>query len=206
MVGRVRADDRDDRGMGAPGVVQVGQPVPQPRAQMQQDCRGPAHHRVAVGRAGSHPFKQSQHPRICGTASSSCTKYISEVPGFMEHSPHPSPPRSELMPAPRSRHTPVCVRSVDFHCDSAGALPNCLAPHPLASWWRQFTLANDPEEAGDDLNSQLLPGRAAIAEAGRRAAGVVRNRRSPAVEPAVDGAADTVGEFTPRGRAHPHCT
>jgi hypothetical protein len=66
----------------------------------------------------------------------------------------------------------------------------------------QFTLANDPEEAGDDLNSQLLPGRAAIAEAGRRATGEVRNRRSPATGPAVDGAADTVGEFTPRGRAH----
>jgi len=55
---------------------------------------------------------------------------------------------------------------VDFHCDGAGArrqLP--AARFPCQPTEGQPTLADDPEEAGDDLDNPLLPGAAAIAEA-----------------------------------------
>jgi hypothetical protein len=68
----------------------------------------------------------------------------------------------------------------------------------------QSTLADDAEEAGEDLNTQPLPGTAAIAEAERRS----RRSAQPAepVAPAADGAADIVGEFARAARAHadPH--
>jgi hypothetical protein len=58
---------------------------------------------------------------------------------------------------------------MDFHCDGAEArrqLPGARFPCQPAEG--QPTLADGPEEAGDDLTNQLLPRAAAIADAERR--------------------------------------
>ena len=62
MVGRVVADDVDDRHLGAARVVQVRQPVAQARPEVQQRRRGPIRHpRVAVGGAGGDALEQAEH-------------------------------------------------------------------------------------------------------------------------------------------------
>ena len=55
------ADDVDDRAPGPSGVVQVGQAVAQPRAEVEQSGRRPAGHPgKAVGRAGGDTLEGGQ--------------------------------------------------------------------------------------------------------------------------------------------------
>jgi hypothetical protein len=62
VMGGVVADDIHHRGVCAPGVVQIRQPVGQSRTQVQQGGGGPAGDPgVTVGRTGGHPFEQAQH-------------------------------------------------------------------------------------------------------------------------------------------------
>ena len=62
MVGRVIPDDVHDRGRRAPGVVQIGEAIGQPRTQMQQGRGGLAGDAaIAVRRAGGDAFEQTQH-------------------------------------------------------------------------------------------------------------------------------------------------
>ena len=61
MVGRLVAHDVDDRRLRAPGVVQVGEPVGEARAAVQQRRRRLARHaRVAIGCAGHHALEQAE--------------------------------------------------------------------------------------------------------------------------------------------------
>jgi hypothetical protein len=66
VIGRMVADDVDHPRRRLVGVVDVGEPVGQPRPQMQQGRRRPvAHPVVPVGRPGHHPLEQPQdaaHP------------------------------------------------------------------------------------------------------------------------------------------------
>ena len=63
VVGGVIADQVDDRAPGAAGVVQIGQPVVETGAQVQQAGGRPTRHSgVAVGGAGGHPLEEGQHP------------------------------------------------------------------------------------------------------------------------------------------------
>ena len=79
------ADDVDDRAVGPPGVVEVGQPVAEPGPEVEQRGRRPTGHPgVPVGGAGGHPLEQGQDAAHPGTSSSAATKCISEVPGFMK--------------------------------------------------------------------------------------------------------------------------
>ena len=68
VVAGMIAHQIDDRRAGAPGVVQVGQPVGQPRPEVQQGCRRlVGHPRIAIRRAGDHAFEQAEHaahPRL----------------------------------------------------------------------------------------------------------------------------------------------
>ena len=62
VIGGVLADDVDDAGVGLLGVVQVGQPIGEAGAQVQQGGRRPSQHAVvAVGRARHHALEQAQH-------------------------------------------------------------------------------------------------------------------------------------------------
>jgi len=63
----VIADDRDDRRPGAPGVVQVGEPVGHPGPEVQEHHGGAAGHAgVAVGGAGGHALEQREHAAHLG--------------------------------------------------------------------------------------------------------------------------------------------
>jgi hypothetical protein len=66
VIGGVIADHIDHGRSGAAGVVQIGQAVTQPRAQVQQGHRGlVGHPAIAIGRARHHAFEQTQdgaHP------------------------------------------------------------------------------------------------------------------------------------------------
>ena len=66
VVGRVVADQVDDRRPRTPRVVEVGEPVAEPRPMMEQGHRGAiGHARVAVGGAGHDPLEQAEdraHP------------------------------------------------------------------------------------------------------------------------------------------------
>jgi hypothetical protein len=62
VIGRMVADDVDHARSRLVGVVNVCQPVGQPRPQMQQGGGGlVAHPVVAVGGAGHHPLEQPEH-------------------------------------------------------------------------------------------------------------------------------------------------
>ena len=62
VVGRVIADDVDDRRRRAPRVVQVGEAVGESRAEVQQrDRRLAGHAPVTVRGAGHHALEQAQH-------------------------------------------------------------------------------------------------------------------------------------------------
>ena len=175
MVGGVRADDGDDRGVGAPGVVQVGQPVPQPGAQVKQGCRGSAGHPgVAVGCAGGHPFEQDQHPPHLRHR----VQLMHEVHlgGARIHETHVhTRVHQGLHQRPRRDHvTPPYVCSPwTFNCGSARAyrqLPGAASScQPVPG---QPTLADDPEEAGDDQTVNCSR-HSRNSGAERRAAGVV---------------------------------
>ena len=59
MVQRMITDQVDDGRTCTPGVVQIGNPVPQPGTQVQQRCgRHARHPTIAVCCAGADPFKQ----------------------------------------------------------------------------------------------------------------------------------------------------
>ena len=69
VIGRLVADDVDDRGRGAAGVVQIGQAVGEAGTAVQQRRGGLAGHpRVAVGGAGHHAFEQAEHAVHAGNA------------------------------------------------------------------------------------------------------------------------------------------
>lgn len=56
------ADDVDHRAPCPPGVVQVGEPIAQTGAEMEEGGRRPAGHPcIAVGCTGRHPFEQGEH-------------------------------------------------------------------------------------------------------------------------------------------------
>ena len=82
----VVADDVDDRAVGPPGVVEVGQTVAQSGAEVEQRggraCRpcGRSRRRPRWPR----PSNRASTPCIRGTSSRAATKCISEVPGFMK--------------------------------------------------------------------------------------------------------------------------
>ena len=62
MIGRVIADDVDQRGHRLVGVVQIGEAVAQPRPEMQQGRRRLVGHApVAVGGAGDDALEQPEH-------------------------------------------------------------------------------------------------------------------------------------------------
>ena len=62
VIGRVLADDVDDARARLLRVVQIGEPVAEPGAEMKQRARGLAGHAViAVGGAGDDAFEQAQH-------------------------------------------------------------------------------------------------------------------------------------------------
>ena len=62
VIGRVFTHHIDDGGGGTAGVVEIGKAIAQPRAQMQQGCRGLAGHAaIAVSRARYHTFEQAEH-------------------------------------------------------------------------------------------------------------------------------------------------
>ena len=66
VVGGVIADHVDDRAAGLAGIVEVGKPVAQARAEVQQGNRRLVRHpAITIGRAGHHAFEQPQdraHP------------------------------------------------------------------------------------------------------------------------------------------------
>ena len=67
VVRRVVADDVDDRGVGAPRVVQVGEAVAEPGPEVQQRRgRAAGHPRVPVGRAGGHALEEAEHAAHLG--------------------------------------------------------------------------------------------------------------------------------------------
>ncbi len=69
MVGRLVADAVHHLRVRAPPIVQVGKPVREARAAMQQRGRGlPRHPRIAVGRAGDHALEQAEHAAHAGDA------------------------------------------------------------------------------------------------------------------------------------------
>ena len=62
MVGGMVADDIDHRNAGAPGIVQVGEPVCQSRPRMKQRRgRAAGHPRVTIGSACHHALEKPQH-------------------------------------------------------------------------------------------------------------------------------------------------
>ena len=62
VVGSVIADDIDDGGLRLARVVQIDEPVFEPRAQMQQRRgRLVLHARVAIGGSGNHALEQLRH-------------------------------------------------------------------------------------------------------------------------------------------------
>ena len=62
VIGRVVADDIDDRRARAAGVVEIGQPIAEPGGEMEQRAgRRAGHARIAVGGAGHHALEQGQH-------------------------------------------------------------------------------------------------------------------------------------------------
>ena len=72
--------------LGAARVVEVRQPVAEPRPEVQQGRRGRVRHpRVAIGGSGRDALEQVRIARISGTESSAATKWISDVPGFVKH-------------------------------------------------------------------------------------------------------------------------
>ncbi len=85
VVGGVIAHDIDDRGVRAPGVVQVGHPIAQPAAQMQQRrgrlIRHPA---VAVGGSGHDALEQAQHGTHLGHAVQRCDEMHLRSAGIAE--------------------------------------------------------------------------------------------------------------------------
>ena len=74
--------------------MQVGQPVGQSGAEVQQHRGGPAAIRAYPSAAPvATPSNSASTPRIAGTESSALTKCISNVPGFMKHTSTPAPVR-----------------------------------------------------------------------------------------------------------------
>ena len=62
VIGRMLADDVDDARMRLLGVVQIGEPVGEPGAEMQQRRgRRALHAEIAVGRTRHHAFEQPEH-------------------------------------------------------------------------------------------------------------------------------------------------
>ena len=69
MPGGMFAHDGHHGRVGLAGVMQIGLPVGQPRTQMEQgQGRAAGDPRIAVGRAGAHPFKNRQHRLDARTA------------------------------------------------------------------------------------------------------------------------------------------
>ena len=69
VVGRLVADDVDDRCGGAASIVQIGQAVRQARTAVQQrGGRLTGHACVAVSGAGHHAFEQTQYAMHAGNA------------------------------------------------------------------------------------------------------------------------------------------
>ncbi len=88
--GGMIAHNVDDRARRAARVVQVGETIGKPGAEMQQRAgRLAGHSRVAVGRSRDHALEQSSTGRIPSTESSAATKCISDVPGFPKHTSTP---------------------------------------------------------------------------------------------------------------------